>query len=202
MIKKCYISLICLTVLVACMVGSGCTTNQNTQGTAQGNPSPVATQLQPQNPATPTATIPSSIAPTTVPTVMISTTQTPANDGISVTLNSAVKKVKIGSSSPMPGNIFLVLDITIQNNDKNKDFEYTDSSFVYFDKLNKKRNIAITSKIPGGLNNPFTSGSIPLKSKITGQVVFGVLDSSNSYKFSLVDPTGTVLISIDNINVP
>ena len=102
----------------------------------------------------------------------------------------------------MPGNIFLVLDITIQNNDKNKDFEYTDSSFVYFDKLNKKRNIAITSKIPGGLNNPFTSGSIPLKSKITGQVVFGVLDSSNSYKFSLVDPTGTVLISIDNINVP
>jgi len=202
MIKKCFFRFLCLIVLLACMVGSGCTTHQNTQDPAQGNPSPVATPFQPQNPATPPATLPPSMAPTTVPTVMISTTQTPVNDGLSATLNSAVKKVRLGSSTPMPGNIFLVLDITLQNNDKNNDFEYSDASFVYFDKLNKKRNTAITYKIPGGLNNPLTTGTIPLKSKITGQVAFGVLDSSNSYKFSVVDPTGTVLTSIDNINVP
>ncbi len=189
-------------VLTACIVSTGCTSTQSAQSSVQNIPPTITTASQPQNPTTPPATTASSMASTTVPTVMISTTQTPANGGLSVTLNSAVKKTNIGSSGPLPGNIFLVLDITIQNNDKNKDFEYTDASFGYYDKLNKKRNTAITYKIPGGLNSPLTSGTIPIKKKKTGQIVFGVLDNSTTYKFYVTDSTGTVLTSIDNINVP
>ena len=102
----------------------------------------------------------------------------------------------------MPGHIFVVLDITIQNNDKNNAFKYTDASFAVFDKLNKNRRIAITSKINGGLDNPLASGTIPLKSKTTGQIVFGEDDNSNSYKLYVSDSTGTVLTTIDNINIP
>jgi hypothetical protein len=142
------------------------------------------------------------LAPTPAPTAIVSTPGTPVIDVATVTLNSAVKKTIIAKSTPMSGNIFLVLDVTIQNNDKYKDFEYTDSSFVIYDKSNKNRRTAITSKINGGLNNPLASGKIPLKSKMTGQIVFGVMDGSNSYKFSIVDSTGTVLTSVDNINVP
>lgn len=195
------LSFACLAMIVLCIVGSGCSTNQDTKGSVQGNPSNVQAPLQPQSPTTMPVTIPASMAPTTVPTAMVTTTITPNTNGLSVSLNSAVKKINIGGSGPMPGNILLVLDISIQNNDKNEDFDYTDASFVILDKTNKNRRTAITSKFPSGLNNPLASGKIPLKSKITGQVVFGVNESSNSYKFYVSDTKGTVITSVDNINV-
>jgi len=94
-----------------------------------------------------------------------------------------------------------VLDVTIQNNDKNNNFGYTYDSFAIFDKTNKNRRTAITNQIKSGLNSPLTSGTIPLKSKTTGQIVFGVADSSNAYKLYVTDSTGTVVATIDNINI-
>jgi hypothetical protein len=93
------------------------------------------------------------------------------------------------------------LDVTIQNNDKNNDFKYTDSSFSIYDTVNQKRGPAITSKVAGGLNTPLASGTIPMKSTKTGQIVFGVMDNSNSYKFAVVNSTAAITSLID-INVP
>jgi hypothetical protein len=56
--------------------------------------------------------------------------------------------------------------------------------------------------ITGGLNYPCTTGNIPFKSKLSGQIVFKVMDSSNSYKLYVSDSKGTVLTSIDTINLP
>jgi len=202
MTKKCVISFLCLIVLVAFMVSSGCTTNQGTQGPAQSNPTLVAAPSQTISPTTPQATIAASVATTTVPTVIVTTTQTPMDTGLIVTLNSAVKKTKIGTYDAKPGLIFLVLDITIKNNDNNNDFEYKDSSFTVFDQVNNKKLEPNTNKISSGLDNPFTSGRVPLKSEKTGQVVFGVPDNSKDFKFTLVDIKGNIVTSIDTINVP
>jgi hypothetical protein len=134
---------------------------------------------------------------------VISTTVTVVKDVLNITINSAVKKTLIGRSTNKGGDIFLVLDISIQNYDKNIDFRYKDTSFAIYDKLNNNRRTAITSQLnTGGLNNPFTSGTIPIKSKMSGQIVFGVMDNSNSYKLYVSDSKGTVLTSIDNISVP
>jgi hypothetical protein len=134
---------------------------------------------------------------------VISTTGTVVKDVLNITINSAVKKTLIGRSTNKGGDIFLVLDISIQNYDKNIDFRYKDTSFAIYDKLNNNRRTAITSQLnTGGLNNPFTSGTIPIKSKMSGQIVFGVMDNSNSYKLYVSDSKGTVLTSIDNISVP
>jgi hypothetical protein len=134
---------------------------------------------------------------------VISTTGTVVKDVLNITINSAVKKTLIGRSTNKGGDIFLVLDISIQNYDKNIDFKYKDTSFAIYDKLNNNRRTAITSQLnTGGLNNPFTSGTIPIKSKMSGQIVFGVMDNSNSYKLYVSDSKGTVLTSIDNISVP
>jgi len=134
---------------------------------------------------------------------VISTTRTVVKDILNITINSAVKKTMIGRSTNKGGDIFLVLDISIQNYDKNIDFRYKDTSFAIYDKLNNNRRTAITSQLnTGGLNNPFTSGTIPIKSKMSGQIVFGVMDNSNSYKLYVSDSQGTVLTSIDNISVP
>jgi len=189
-------------VLTACLVSTGCTSTQVAQTPVQTIPPTVITPSQTQSPTILPAATAATIAPTTVPTAMITTTQTPATTGVSVTVNSALKKTNIGSSTNMPGNIFLVLDVTIQNNDKNENFEYKFDSFKIFDKSSKKRFDAITNKFTSGLNSPLTSGTIPLKSKQTGQIVFGVPEESNSYRLTVVDPTGTVLTTIDNMNVP
>jgi len=131
----------------------------------------------------------------------VTTTGTPANGGIRVTINSAVKKTELGEFNPKSGNIFLVLDVTLQNNDKSKDFEYTAASFALSDNLNTNKRPPL-GKFSYGLDNQLISGTIPPESKISGQIVFGVKDGSTSYKLSISDPTGAVLTSLDNINVP
>ncbi len=188
-------------VLTACIVGTGCTSTQSAQSSAQNVPPTIITTSQPLDPTNIPATTAASIAQTTVPVVAPSTTQNPASNGLIVTLNSAVKKTKVGTSTPRPdsGNVFLVLDITIQNNDQNNDFEYTDTTFKIVDKTNKKTINPITNQVAGGLNNPFTTGSIPLKSQKMGQIVFPVPENSNNYKFTISDPTGTIISTIDNI---
>jgi len=203
MTTKYFYGILCLIVLAACIAGSGCTTNQNTQGSAQSSPTLVATPSQTINPATPQATTVTSMATTTIQAVIVSATQTPANNGLSVTLNSAEKKITLGGNPTKAGNAFLVLDVSIQNNDSNKDFAYTDTSFRIIDIANNGSwHPAMTSQISRGLNSPLMPGTIPSKTKKTGQIGFGVLNSSNSYKFSVVDSTGAIVATIDSIIVP
>jgi hypothetical protein len=182
-------------------MGCGCSSAQNSQGSVQNTPSVSATTPQPLSPAQTPVTVGTTLKPTTAQTTLITTTETPKVDPLTVTLNSAVKKISIGGGNPFPGNIFLVLDIGIQNNDNTQDFAYSDTSFTIYDKLNKRRITAITYKFPAGLNSPLTSGTIPKKSNKSGQIVFGVFENSSAYKLSIVDSTGTVLTSVDNINV-
>jgi len=201
--NKFVICSVCIIILTACVVSTGCTSTspQGAQTSAQTNPPTITTPAQTLSPTTAPGSTATALAPTTVPTTIISTTATPISSGLTVTLNSAVKKTSLGSFTPLPGNIFLVLDVTIQNNDKNNDFKYTDSSFSIYDTVNQKRGQAITSKVAGGLNIPLASGTIPLKSTKTGQIVFGVSDNSNSYKFAVVNSTSAITPLID-INVP
>jgi len=190
-------------VCIAAILVTGCTRSGNNPVATVLTAAPVSVETTMAATITTTTATVSSIAPTTVPTVIIATTQIPTNSTLIVTLNSAVKKTKIGTFYPIIGTntIFLVLDITLKNNDQNKDFQYTDSSFSIYDKTNQKKHNPITSLIGGGLDSPFTSGMIPLKSEITGQIVFAVKDNSTSYKLSVYDSKGDEISSFDNINV-
>lgn len=199
--NKVAICFVWIIVLTTCIVSTGCISTQGAQTSDQSISPIITTPSQTLISTTAPETSDTTLAPTTSLTI-ISTTAIPKNEVLTVTLNSAVKKTQIGKSTNKAGNIFLVLDVTLQNNDKNNDFKYTDTSFAIFDKVNKNRRTAITSQLlSGGLNSPLTSGTIPLKSKITGQIVFGVMDSSNSYRLYISDSTGTVLTSIENIDV-
>jgi hypothetical protein len=189
-------------LLTGCIISAGCTSPQ-TYTSTQSNSSTIAITSQTLSPTITPETLVTTLALTPSKTSINSTTATPTHSDLTVTLNSAVKKTVIGDLTPIPGNIFLVLNVTIQNNDKNNDFEYTDSSFSIYDKVNEIRRSAITSIVASKLNSPIpATGRIPPKSTKTGQIVFGVMDSSNSYKFYVVDSRGTVLTSIDNIEVP
>ncbi|MDO9324297.1 MAG: DUF4352 domain-containing protein [Methanoregula sp.] len=193
-----FISFVCIAMILV----MGCTSSGSNPVATVQTSTPIPIMTTSAATITTTAPLSSSIAPTSIPTAVISATQTPVNAGVSVTINSAVKKTILEGATPNPVNIFLVLDVTLQNNDKNEDFSYTDSSFTYFDKKHQKGGIAITSKVAGKVNNAITSGVIPLKSKTTGQIVFGVPANSRGYKFSVIDSKGTVITTIDNLDVP
>jgi hypothetical protein len=189
-------------VLTACIMSTGCTSSQSTPTSAQSIPPTVSTPAQTLSPITTLGTQVTSLTPTTTPTAIVSTTVTPANEVLTVTLNSAEKMTSLSNGIGKPGRIMLLLDITIKNNDKKNDFTYTDASFVISDKSNEERLTAITSQKAKGLANPLIMGTVPSGSTNDGKILFGVNATSNNYKLSVVDSTGTVLASIDNINVP
>jgi hypothetical protein len=194
------ISLVCIAVILV----TGCTSTGSNPVTPVQTAVPTSVVTTATATITTTATISPFKEQTTVPTtVMISPTQTPVNDGLIVTLNSAKKKTTTYSGASLPpGIVLLELDITLQNNDKRKDFEYTDSSFVLSFKSNKPSLTAKTTQYVKGLTNPLIFGTVPAGSTDDGKIIFGVNETSNYYTLSVVDSTGKTLTSIDNIDVP
>ena len=200
--NKTCLGFVSLVIVIACIAGTGCTSSQSSPGAVPGTPSLTPTTVSSIGQTVKPVTSEISLIPTTVPTAAITTMTTQKNDILAVTVNSAAKQTKIGLNSvPSTGNVFLILDVTLQNNDKSNDFEYSDSSFVIIDKKNQKQHSAITSKIKSGLDAPLSNGKVIMKSKQSGQIVFGVLQgSANNYKLNIVDSTGTVLSSVDEIH--
>ncbi len=189
-------------ILIACIMSTGCTSTQSTQASGAGN-SPVATPpSQTLTAATAPATIATTLAPAPAPAAIASTTATPPGSGLTVTLNSAEKKAVIGGGTPKPGVVMLVLDITLQNNDPHKAFEISDNAFLISFRSAPGSHPAMTTQVSKSLVNPLFSGSIAPGSNGGGRIVFAVNASSSSYKLSVVDPAGTVLGSVDTINVP
>lgn len=185
-------------VLTACIVSTGCTSAQKDQ-----TPLQTTTTSLTQNPTAASVITAASLAPTITSTTIIATTPTLPNGGITVTINSVETKTVLGTVKPINASAFLVLDVTIQNNDKNNDFVYTPASFqIIGNNLGPKWRTSSNYKFPSGLNNQLTSGTIPLKSKTTGQIVFGVSGNSNSYTFSISDASGSEIAKIENIIVP
>lgn len=199
--NKFVICSVLIIMLTAIIVSTGCTSTQ-TQTSAQSNSPTITTPSQTFSPTTVPETLITTLAPTTAPTAILSTTATPMNSGLTVTLNSAEKKTSLGNSIGKPGRVLLILDITIKNNDKKNDFKYTDASFVISYKSKDVSITAITSENSKGLINPLIVGTVLAGTNDDGEILFGVNETSNSYKLSVVDSTGTVLTSIDNINVP
>jgi hypothetical protein len=188
-------------ILTVCIVSTGCTSTQ-AQTSAQNNSPTITTPSQTFSPTTVPETLITTLAQTTAPTATISMTGTLTNDVLTVTLNSAEKTISLGNKIGKPGRIMLILDITIKNNDKKNDFTYTDASFVISDKSNNDSLTAITSEKAKNLANPLFMGTVPSGSIDDGKILFRVNATSNTYKLSVVDSTGTVLGSIDNIYVP
>jgi len=187
-------------IITACI--AGCSSPQSAQTSPQSNSPTITTTLQTQITTAALATPVTAPVPITSPVPTISQTLTPINNGITLTLNSAEKQKSLGIGTGKPGRVMLILDITLKNNNKNKDFEYTDNSFIISYQSNDDNKTSITSQYAKKLINPLISGFVPSGSTSEGKILFGVNETSNSYKLSIVDSTGTVLASIDNINVP
>jgi cytoskeletal protein RodZ len=192
--KKSDITVICIVLFFSGVLISGCTSANTTNAVAQTSPTPAAsteTSVTQTPPATSLVTTP---VPTTVQADPASADQTPTDNGIGVTINSAKKETNWESNFPPKGDTVLVLDVTLKNNDAN-DFAFSKSSFQIMRYGN------------GGswheasfLSSDISSGTVPANSELSGKIVFAVLDSANTFKFTVTNSDGTVVSETDNIS--
>jgi len=146
-----------------------------------------------------TTQVTNAIPVTTVLTTIITTTQ--PQPSISLTVNSAQKQTKIYTMTPKEGVIFLVLDITVKNNNIKDGYEFTDKSILLSSDTGGTGMEAITTKVRSGLNNPIlTPTTIEQNDKRTGQIVYAVNVKSGTYTLHLFDNNG-IEVSSETIRV-
>ena len=146
-----------------------------------------------------TTQVTNAIPVTTVLTTIITTTQ--PQPSISLTVNSAQKQTKIYTMTPKEGVIFLVLDITVKNNNIKNGYEFIDKSITLSSDTGGAGMEAITTKVRSGLNNPIlTPTTIEQNDKRTGQIVYAVNVKSGTYTLHLFDNNG-IEVSSETIRV-
>jgi hypothetical protein len=193
----------CCTLLILAVSMSGCT-SQNT-GTAGPVTTPARTDTTSTmaTPAVTSQTFPEQTAPAvttgTQTTILAARSPVP----ISLKINSADKQTKVYTMIPKPGRIFLVLNITVQNNGIEKGFDLTDSSLsLAYAKAGTSPVPSITTQVRGGLENPIIMPTrIEQNDTRTGQVVFGVADNSGRYTLNLIGTDGAIIVSSASITV-
>jgi len=118
---------------------------------------------------------------------------------VSLTINSADKLSKLNNLSPLAGNIFLVLNITVKNIDIQKGFVFANKSVTLLDLKNGKfvpTSLNANPRIQRNLSNPIVPPTrIAQNEAVTGQVVFAITDSTG-YRLNLTDSDKKVLTSL------
>jgi len=122
------------------------------------------------------------------------TTQHP----VDLTVSDVSKVTNFTSTQPMPGHRFLVLNVTITNNDIKDGFPFTWESVTLQDlrgsdyaphSLNNGQNLMTNFK------NPVPPDTrIAWKRSVSGQLVFGIADSPE-YRLNLIDANRSVIAS-------
>jgi hypothetical protein len=120
---------------------------------------------------------------------------------VSVTINSASKMARVnqGGMHVRDGTIFVVLDITVKNNDVREGFDFTNTSIILFDRERGKganRSSNFLEKMDTPLENPIiVPTKIVQNDAITGQIIFEIYDS-NAYRLNLVDSDKKLVTSV------
>ncbi|MCU0629481.1 MAG: hypothetical protein MUE45_08440 [Methanoregulaceae archaeon] len=97
--------------------------------------------------------------------------------------------MKIRDTNPISGNVFIVINATIENLDETAPYVANETT------VDITGGGPITQKVYGRLSHPFYWGSIPPKSSKTGEIVFGVKATTEQFTITLRDEQGNTLLT-------
>lgn len=115
---------------------------------------------------------------------------------VSMTVHSVYKTMKINNAKPVSGNIFVIIDTTIENLDETTPFVVNETT------VDITGGGPITQKVYGSVSNPLYWGSIPPKSSQTGEIVFGVKETTEQFTITLLDEQGRTIFTKSIGSVP
>jgi len=165
-----------ISIIIVLSVFSGCLESQTSESTNQDSPSPGQSLAV----TDPSATQPISEGPNNV---------LQDTDPVSITIHSAFKTMKIRDTNPISGNIFIVINATIENLDEATPYVANETT------VDITGGGPITQKVYSRLSNPFYWGSIPPKSSRTGEIVFGVKATTEQFTVTLRDEHGNIILT-------
>jgi len=96
---------------------------------------------------------------------------------INVTINSAFKTMEIRGETPYSGHFFVVVNMTVENKGV-KNYSFNENA------VSITGGGPLTQNLYSKLNNPLYWGSIPPHEKKTGEVVFGVNESTQVFSLT------------------
>lgn len=117
---------------------------------------------------------------------------------VDLTIDSVSKVRNFTTTMPMPGHIFLILNVTVKNNDVKDGFVLSWESTDIQDLRGNDYAIHSLNNGPNlmkNLNNPIPPESrIEQNDSITGQIIFGIVESTE-YRLNLIDSNRTIIAS-------
>jgi hypothetical protein len=125
---------------------------------------------------------------------------TPARMPVSITINSFRKMARVNQDGlhTRDAAIFVVLNITVKNNDVREGFDFANTSTTLLN-LESSKSVNRSSNFLGKMDRPLENPMVmPTKiapgEAITGQIIFSIYDSAR-YRLNLVDTDKKVLTS-------
>jgi hypothetical protein len=176
-------------LLILCVTFAGCTDSRSAE--APGNDIPGTGQV----PTAMDTVVVLESPPDTENSVQNATTMT-GTSPVSITVHSAFKTMEIQDAVPNSGNIFIVVNATIENRDETKPFVANETT------VDITGGGPITQKVYGRLSNPFYWGSIPPKSGKTGEIVFEVKAATEQFTLTLRDEQGNTILTKPMDSIP
>ncbi len=114
---------------------------------------------------------------------------------LNVTIHSAFKTLDIRGSTSNIDNIFVVVNMTIENLG-NTAYQFNENT------IGITGGDPITQKLYTQLRNPIHWGSIPPHEKRTGEVVFGVIASTKQFTVTFLNNNNKVILTHEISNIP
>ncbi len=96
--------------------------------------------------------------------------------GVVLTVLNVTKMDKIGFFNPNPGNIFLIVEVLIENSNRPDEMPYNPLYFSIKDPNDFEYNISFVSPDPS-----LKSGTLPMGGKVRGNVAFEVSSSAKGF---------------------
>jgi hypothetical protein len=199
--------LIVITISIAACTSSDSGTNNPVNASTQPIPTSIVQISKITEPATTTVQVVQPIDTDNQTQILIQQSEEP----VSITINSARKQLGLGKwgvvyTEPVQGNVYLVLNISMKNNDAPEGFVFTNSSLAVWN-LDRgtvtNRPFRLRQSLRKYLENPFTlPATVKQYDAINGQILFEVNDSEH-YRVDLVDDNKNIIasrpVSFDNL---
>lgn len=118
---------------------------------------------------------------------------------INVTIHSAIKTTAAGRSIPKPGNIFIIINMTMENPADNA--VPIDDSIVRITGDGPAGG-PLNQKISDVLENPLAWNPIPPHATRTGEIIFGVNGSTSDFTLEFLDSRGNIVLQQEIGEIP
>jgi hypothetical protein len=115
---------------------------------------------------------------------------------INVTIHSALQTMNANGGTPNPGYIFVIINMTIENLDTSREFLVNENT------VKITGGGSLNQKMSGYLKNPILWGSIPPRQMRTGEIIYGVKESTPSFTLTFLSDNDAVALTQTVGNIP